>query len=917
MKNNTIKIFISSTFREMISERDAIQQIVFTKIRFWGKKLGINIIPIDLRWGITESDILEGKLAAQCEDAINECWPYFIAVLGNTYGTDNPKVLGKVEKKYRGKSITDYEITKGVLESNNTHALIYNVHYSNTKEQLLKKRKLKKLKNSINQTTKMIEINLQDRLILTMINDIKRVISNSFQQSLAHDKLEKDTFFQKNVFFSSYYSRFFKNFFDGYQMPQSHLSVFCSPEYDTSIVFLYNLVYSKSSQCENLFFLHDFQATSYDKSFKGFIEHLIDYLAKAVNVFYIDNYDIDTCYSLLSQVKTRIYITVNSMYAINKKECDRLINQFLSHSPSNTFLLCSDYYGSNCFGQRVNRINIKPFNSEQVKEYVRVYMSEYKKDINFTLTDNIINHFLKAPSYDISFLNVVLNEVLLRGCPSEKILSEIDSLIKSTTVENLFSAIICRTLQTLSESVHQLGITQITCVLVCLVRDYILMEDIQRILQDMNFKSADIIDVLEIISELISISDGQIRCRYLAMKKAVFSMFEENIKAIEDIWINYLNSQPTSLHIIVERISYYERNGNNDRIAEEIVASKSFPLLFYREKSLLYSYAAKVNREKLNALTEKCFDSYRSVSLKLCEAVIDFLIDIGEYKLALKLTDRIVSTASDKYIWNLKTGYIYREICQYQKAIDIFNELLGVTPTNDETKIKLYDYMSYCLGKTGNYEEAEKYADMAIQARRLNLTKFEFDLPVSLNSLAYVYFSQGKFEEAESCYREAYEIRIKYFGADHPRAVANMNNIAKIYLREEKYSEALKILSKCYHSFQTIMGESHIYSNICLLNVLLCQLKLDLELPEKILQQVKDVSNNFRKHIKNTDYNAFINLLMGLCYQRMDNVDLASEFIEKAYKYYSDTFSEESFECRYIRRQLVGNIKETINENIG
>ena len=200
LKNNTIKIFISSTFREMISERDAIQQIVFTKIRFWGKKLGINIIPIDLRWGITESDILEGKLAAQCEDAINECWPYFIAVLGNTYGTDNPKVLGKVEKKYRGKSITDYEITKGVLESNNTHALIYNVHYSNTKEQLLKKRKLKKLKNSINQTTKMIEINLQDRLILTMINDIKRVISNSFQQSLAHDKLEKDTFFQKNVF---------------------------------------------------------------------------------------------------------------------------------------------------------------------------------------------------------------------------------------------------------------------------------------------------------------------------------------------------------------------------------------------------------------------------------------------------------------------------------------------------------------------------------------------------------------------------------------------------------------------------------------------------------------------------------------------------------------------------------------------
>lgn len=147
-KKRIVRIFISSTFREMISERDEIQQLVFTKIRFWARKLGVLVLPIDLCWGITERDILEGKLAKQCEEAIRFCEPYFIALLGNTYGTDSKEVLGNVDKRYYGKSITDYEITKGIIETQNTRALVYNISYSQTRENIIKKIKLKQLKNA-------------------------------------------------------------------------------------------------------------------------------------------------------------------------------------------------------------------------------------------------------------------------------------------------------------------------------------------------------------------------------------------------------------------------------------------------------------------------------------------------------------------------------------------------------------------------------------------------------------------------------------------------------------------------------------------------------------------------------------------------------------------------------------------------
>jgi tetratricopeptide (TPR) repeat protein len=52
------------------------------------------------------------------------------------------------------------------------------------------------------------------------------------------------------------------------------------------------------------------------------------------------------------------------------------------------------------------------------------------------------------------------------------------------------------------------------------------------------------------------------------------------------------------------------------------------------------------------------------------------------------------------------------------------------------------------------------------------------DVATSLNNLASLYKSQGKYDEAEPLHRRALAIREKSLGSDHPDVAASLNNLA-------------------------------------------------------------------------------------------------------------------------------------------
>ena len=53
-ESREIRVFLSSTFRYFMQERDLLVKQVFPALRRRAQERGVEIVDVDLRWGITE-----------------------------------------------------------------------------------------------------------------------------------------------------------------------------------------------------------------------------------------------------------------------------------------------------------------------------------------------------------------------------------------------------------------------------------------------------------------------------------------------------------------------------------------------------------------------------------------------------------------------------------------------------------------------------------------------------------------------------------------------------------------------------------------------------------------------------------------------------------------------------------------------
>ena len=118
----TVRVFISSTFRDMHSERDYLVRFVFPELRERCVKRRLHLVDVDLRWGVTEKEAEQGKALEVCLDEIERCRPFFVGLLGERYGWVPPRYDVPGEPSYdwvrdfpQGHSITAMEIYHGVL----------------------------------------------------------------------------------------------------------------------------------------------------------------------------------------------------------------------------------------------------------------------------------------------------------------------------------------------------------------------------------------------------------------------------------------------------------------------------------------------------------------------------------------------------------------------------------------------------------------------------------------------------------------------------------------------------------------------------------------------------------------------------------------------------------------------------------
>ena len=123
LPQRVIRVFISSTFRDMQAERDELAKRIFPELRKLCESRGVTWSEVDLRWGISDEQKAEGKVLLICLAEIHRCRPYFIGLLGERYGwvpNELPTALSRQVPwlaELGGCSVTELEIMHGVLHN--------------------------------------------------------------------------------------------------------------------------------------------------------------------------------------------------------------------------------------------------------------------------------------------------------------------------------------------------------------------------------------------------------------------------------------------------------------------------------------------------------------------------------------------------------------------------------------------------------------------------------------------------------------------------------------------------------------------------------------------------------------------------------------------------------------------------------
>lgn len=125
---NELRIFISSTFRDLQEEREHLVRKVFPEIRAICRRRGVTFTDVDLRWGLTDEEGVLGRIIRTCLEEVDRCRPFFIGMIGNRYGwvpelhdiLIDPDLVAAYpfveELALDGASVTEMEFVHGVFE---------------------------------------------------------------------------------------------------------------------------------------------------------------------------------------------------------------------------------------------------------------------------------------------------------------------------------------------------------------------------------------------------------------------------------------------------------------------------------------------------------------------------------------------------------------------------------------------------------------------------------------------------------------------------------------------------------------------------------------------------------------------------------------------------------------------------------
>jgi hypothetical protein len=139
-----------------------------------------------------------------------------------------------------------------------------------------------------------------------------------------------------------------------------------------------------------------------------------------------------------------------------------------------------------------------------------------------------------------------------------------------------------------------------------------------------------------------------------------------------------------------------------------------------------------------------------------------------------------------------------------------FEGLLGqLKLTNSPEMATSIDHLAGLYHSQGRYSEAE-----AIYLQSLNIMEQQLgaehpNVATILNNLSALYDVQGHYNEATALSLRSLNILERQLGANHPSVANSLNNLAVIYANKGQFTKAESLLIKALELRKKVLGEEH------------------------------------------------------------------------------------------------------------
>jgi hypothetical protein len=867
-----IRLFISSTFKDLEIERQLLVNNVFPKIRDFCRLRGVAFTEIDLRWGITDEEAKAYKVMKICLDEVDRCAnfpPFFIGILGSRYGwipekidwenaTDSEKLIPGFEKRHKGKSITELEIQFGVLERPEMwpNAFFYFLDKGTEPEyqqNLLKNQIIEKGLNY------RLDIKYPEELDEKIVFDLTTAIEKIYPINHKPSKIA-----QINLEQSLYSRSLTKTYVELPNLITDWKRYIFNSESNACSICLFG----NSGDGKSAFLAFLSSQLQIEEGIKVFVHHIgvgdsrsrvtwMGCLFEWANKNGLTNLDIPSSPTeIQAQLPSLIMELENAskviivLDAIDQLDDGIEIDEWLpSLETKNISWIVSTTLDSqlDILKRRNWKILQLPLlNIDLAKKMIVDGLDNYRKRLPPDLLNKCLKNLMASQPL---FLKVLLEEIRLHG-KFETLDSHINSLLPSQTIENLFEIMIKRL-----EHAYGKKLVEVL-ILIGVSRFGVTEAELRECLQ---LRTFDVHRIILAITPYVTSSGGRISPFHEGFRRALLK--QANINSLFETWLNYWKNS-TDISRKFEEYPWILKFTNNLKNLEEWIWSQSTLGYAFRSyqieilvkwQSLLKSQSISIrdlsiqnwNLESLQGLKDFAYQmGYRELEIMAQNAqngknglikskwlIENSLIhyrgsnQLEAQKNAIEAVE--ISQSSEEILnskMNLIQMYAFGDSPEEALVIskELFDNLKNTLKIDRQSEAYLHQYSSFAchfldLNKQSNYHSlraAELYASLS---RR-------YDQGISWVNAADGAWGMGDYTQANSLFERALNLAKIY-------QLPNLEDISKICLANLRmsesrfeeaanlYSEGINLAIQIGHDWDALYGRIYQALTLGLMNM--------------------------------------------------------------------------------------------------